>query len=88
MKKLELLNIQTSVIVAGDHATESSKLKGNNNLLNIWYKSDDTNNFLDCSQYYDIPRFFTNQKCNKIKKSAKLILGRGKNLLYYERDKL
>ena len=78
--KLKQLNLETSIIIVGDHATESSKLKRNHKLLNVWYKSNVLNDLnKDCSQYFEIPKFFTGQKCNKIDKNENEIIGRGEN---------
>ena len=78
--KLKQLNLETSIIIAGDHATESSKFKRNHKLLNVWYKSNVLNDLSkDCSQYFEISKFFTGQKCNKIDKNENEIIGRGEN---------
>ena len=82
--KLELLNLETSIIIAGDHATEDVKLNRNHNLLNVWYKSKVLNDFSkECSQYFEISKFFTGQKCNKIDNDENEIIGRGKNFPSY-----
>ena len=78
--KLKKLNLKTSIIIAGDHATESSKFNRNRKLLNVWYKSNVLNNLSkDCSQYFEISKFFTGQKCNKINNNENEIIGRGEN---------
>ena len=85
LKKINSLNIKKSIVIAGDHATESSIFNRNKNLLTVWYKSDSLNDFDEnCSQYYQIPKFFTNQRCLKINTDQDKIIGRGKNFSGYD----
>lgn len=86
ISQIEKLNLQSSIVIASDHASESSKLNRNNKLLKVWFKSKSfkKNDIkANCSQYFEIPKFFTGQKCYKIKKSENQIIGRGENLPNY-----
>ena len=88
LTKLDILNLETSIVIAGDHATDSSKLKSNNKLLNVWYRSNKLDDFdTNCSQYFQIPKFFTNQKCKSIPKNQNDIVDRGKNFPNYDENK-
>lgn len=85
LDKIDKLNIKKSIVIAGDHATESGIFNRNKNLLTVWYRSDSLNDFDEnCSQYYQIPKFFTNQKCLKINTNQGKIIGRGKNFSNYD----
>ncbi len=82
--KLDQLNLKISLIIASDHATESSKLNRNNKLLNVWYRSDNLNDFnKNCSQYFEISKYFTEQECDKLNKTDNELIGRNKNFPLY-----
>ena len=86
LDKLELLNIDASIVVAGDHANQDTLknrkiTSANRKLLRVWTKSKNLKNtMLNCSQYFEIPKFFTNQECERLDKKDKGIIGRGENL--------
>ena len=88
LKKLDLLELKSSIIIASDHAARSSKFNRNHKLLNVWYKSNVLNDFSkNCSQYFEISKFFTGQKCNIIKKNNDKIIGRSDNFPFYDEKK-
>ena len=83
---LDKLNLDNSIVIASDHATDSSKLKDNNKLLNVWYRSNNLDDLdKNCSQYFQLPKFFTSQECQKIPKSDNYIIDRGKNFPNYDK---
>lgn len=85
LDKLELLKLDSSIVVAGDHATMdtlSNKKTSptNKKLLRVWIKSKNLQNTIsNCSQYYEIPKFFTSQQCQRLIKKNKEVIGRGEN---------
>ena len=84
LDKLKILKIDASIVVAGDHATRDSLrnrkiLPKNRNLLRVWSKSKNLKNTMsNCSQYYEIAKFFTGQECHRIK-----TVGRGDSFHMY-----
>ena len=90
LDKLEVLKLDASIIVAADHATRASlrnmKISSPNpNLLKVWNKSKNFNDKMsNCSQYYEIPRYFTGQKCDRMNKEDKKIIGRGDSFPLYD----
>ena len=86
LDKLELLKLDASIVIAGDHANqdtlENRKIPpANKKLLRVWTKSKNLKNTMsNCSQYFEIPKFFTNQECEPLNKKDKGIIGRGENL--------
>jgi len=88
LKKINLLELEISIIIASDHAARSSKLNRNRKLLNVWYKSNVLDDFnKNCSQYFEISKFFTGQNCNIIKKNNNEIIGRSVNFPFYNENK-
>lgn len=88
LTKLDMLNLDTSIIILSDHAPVGSNLKNNNKLLNVWYRLNGLGDIDEnCSQYFQIPKFFTKQKCKNISKNENSIVGRGKNFPNYEKNK-
>ena len=84
--KIQSLRIDTSIIIAGDHATNSSKLKRNKKLLKVWVKSNifrEKNDKSICSQYFEIPKFLTGQSCKSYDFKNKEIIGRSNNSILY-----
>ena len=91
LTKLDMLNIDTSIIILSDHATNATYATTNSNsisknkLLNVWYRSNSLEDFdKNCSQYFQIPKFFTNQKCKTFPKNGNNIVDRGKNFPNYD----
>lgn len=92
LNKLNKINPAASILIAGDHSTfESIKYLNINSekskLMKVWYKSiNSKQNILNCSQYFEIPKFFTGQKCHGILTNTKNLLGRNKNMPGYEKN--
>ena len=86
LTKLDELNLDTSIVIAADHATNNSKLKNNNKLLDVWYRSNNLEDLdKNCSQYFQLPKFFTSQACQKIPQRKNHIIDRGNNFPNYDK---
>ena len=67
---------------SGDFSTLETAT--NNKLLNVWYRSDNLNDFnKNCSQYFEISKYFTEQECDKLNKTDNELIGRNKNFPLY-----
>lgn len=87
INQIDSKNIQSSIIILGDHATKNNNFKRNPKLLNVWFRSNFSHkkniNFKNCTQYYEISKFITGQNCNKIFVYENEIIGRDKNFPNY-----
>ena len=92
LNKLNIIKPNASILIAGDHSTfESIKYLNidseKSKLMKVWFKSPySKQNILNCSQYFEIPKFFTSQKCNYILTNSKNLIGRNKNMPKYEKN--